>query len=182
MSFEIRTPLNGIIGMTEMLGRADLPPATREIAALLRRSTDLLLNIINDIFDVSKVETGKMILDEIPFKVREEIKYCIDLVMRDNPDTMVNLVYEVDPLVPDNVIGDPYRLRQIITNLLSNSLTTNIDGDVNLKCKLKDTEKSILTLEFTLTDTGKCLTKAEIKKLFGDYITNRTMRSERNKE
>lgn len=182
MSFEIRTPLNGIIGMTEMLGRADLPPATREIAALLRRSTDLLLNIINDIFDVSKVETGKMILDEIPFKVREEIKYCIDLIMRDNPDSMVNLVYEVDPLVPDNVIGDPYRLRQIITNLLSNSLTTNIDGDVSLKCKLKESEKSIITLEFTLTDTGKCLTKAEIKKLFGDYITNKSMRSEWNEE
>lgn len=182
MSFEIRTPLNGIIGMTEMLGRADLPPATREIASLLRRSADLLLNIINDIFDVSKVETGKMILDEIPFKVREEIKYCIDLIMRDNPDTLINLTYDIDKSVPDHVIGDPYRLRQIVTNLLSNSLTTNIEGDINLRCRLKEAEKNIVTLLFTLTDTGKTLTKADIKKLFGDYITNKSMRSEWNEE
>jgi len=182
MSFEIRTPLNGIIGMTDMLCRSDLPPATREIASLLRRSTDLLLNIINDIFDVSKVETGKMILDQIPFKVREEIKYCMDLIIRDNPDTMINLLCEVDPKVPENLIGDPYRLRQIITNLLYNALTTNTDGDVTLRCTLNEIEKKLVTLQFTLTDTGKSLTKAEIKKLFGDYITNRSMRSEWSEE
>ncbi|HNW58029.1 MAG TPA: histidine kinase dimerization/phospho-acceptor domain-containing protein, partial [Bacteroidales bacterium] len=75
MSFEIRTPLNGIIGMTEMLCRSNLPPESKEVSGLLRRSTDLLLNIITDIFDVSKVETGKMFLDQIPFKVRDEITY-----------------------------------------------------------------------------------------------------------
>ncbi len=182
MSFEIRTPLNGIIGMTEMLCRSELPPATREIASLLRRSTDLLLNIINDIFDVSKVETGKMILDEIPFKVRDEIRYCIDLILRDNPDSFVNLTYNIENSVPDNVIGDPYRLRQIITNLLYNALTTNIEGDVTLHCGLKEAEKNTIILQFILTDTGKTLSKAEIKKLFGDYITNKSMRSEWNEE
>ncbi|MCI0522134.1 MAG: PAS domain-containing protein, partial [Bacteroidales bacterium] len=70
MSFEIRTPLNGIVGMTEMLSRSDLPGESKEIALLLRRSADLLITIVNDIFDVSKVETGKMILDEIPFRLR----------------------------------------------------------------------------------------------------------------
>jgi len=73
MSFEIRTPLSGILGMTDMLNRAELSEETKEVAMLLRRSADLLLNIINDIFDVSKVETGKMILDEIPFRLREQV-------------------------------------------------------------------------------------------------------------
>ena len=182
MSFEIRTPLNGIIGMTEMLCRSSLPEETTEVAALLRRSADLLLNIINDIFDVSKVETGKMILDEIPFRLREEISYCFSLISRENPDTSVELIQQIDSLVPDNVIGDPYRLRQIITNLLYNSLSTNNDGEVTLRCNLKEAENNVISLEFTLTDTGRSLTKAEIKKIFGDYITNKAIRSEWNEE
>jgi signal transduction histidine kinase/CheY-like chemotaxis protein len=182
MSFEIRTPLNGIIGMTEMLCRSGLPDETLEVAGLLRRSADLLLNIINDIFDVSKVETGKMILDEIPFRLREEIAYCMKLVMRENPDTRVDLSQKIDSAVPDNVIGDPYRLRQIITNLLYNALSTNDDGEVKLLCRLRETNNNVIVIEFTLTDTGRSLTKAEIKKIFGDYITNRTDRSEWNEE
>jgi CheY-like chemotaxis protein/signal transduction histidine kinase len=182
MSFEIRTPLNGIIGMTEMLLRSNLPPETKDVANLLRRSTDLLLNIITDIFDVSKVETGKMILDQIPFKVRDEIIYCINMIMRDNPDTRVNLIQDVAPTVPDNVIGDPYRLRQIISNLLFNSLSTNLDGEINLSCRLKSAINNVITLEFIIVDTGHVYTKAEIKQLFGDYITNKGIRSEWSEE
>jgi signal transduction histidine kinase/CheY-like chemotaxis protein len=182
MSFEIRTPLNGIIGMTEMLCRSNLPPESKEVSSLLRRSTDLLLNIITDIFDVSKVETGKMFLDQIPFKVRDEITYCINMIMRDNPDTRVELIQDVAPTVPDNVIGDPYRLRQILSNLLFNSLSTNLDGEIKLSCKLKSAINNVITLEFTISDTGRVYTKAEIKKLFGDYITNKGMRSEWSEE
>ena len=79
MSYEIRTPLNGIIGMTDVLNRYNLSPELTDIVALLHRSTEVLLNIINDILDFSRIESGKMILDEIPFNLREEINYCIDL-------------------------------------------------------------------------------------------------------
>jgi signal transduction histidine kinase/CheY-like chemotaxis protein len=182
MSFEIRTPLNGIIGMTEMLCRSNLPPESKEVSGLLRRSTDLLLNIITDIFDVSKVETGKMFLDQIPFKVRDEITYCINMIMRDNPDTRVELIQDVAPTVPDNVIGDPYRLRQILSNLLFNSLSTNLEGEIKLSCRLKSAINNVITLEFTIADTGRVYTKTEIKKLFGDYITNKGMRSEWSEE
>jgi len=178
MSFEIRTPLNGILGMTEMLSRADLPEETKEVAALLRRSADLLLTIINDIFDVSKMETGKMILDEIPFRLREEVAYCINLVKRQNPESAVRFVSLVDQAVPENLIGDPYRLRQVMTNLLNNSLTGTKTGEIRMECHVRQSAGNQFTLEFTVTDTGVNYTKAEIKKLFGDYITSLSERSE----
>lgn len=178
MSFEIRTPLNGILGMTEMLSRADLPEETKEVAALLRRSADLLLTIINDIFDVSKMETGKMILDEIPFRLREEVAYCINLVKRQNPESAVRFVSLIDQAVPENLIGDPYRLRQVITNLLNNSLTGTKTGEIRMECHVRQSSGNQFTLEFTVTDTGVNYTKAELKKLFGDYITSLSERSE----
>lgn len=178
MSFEIRTPLNGILGMTEMLNRADLPEETKDVARLLRRSADLLLMIINDIFDVSKMETGKMILDEIPFRLREEIAYCMNLVKRQNPESFVKFVSTVDQAVPENLIGDPYRLRQVINNLLNNSLAGTQKGEIRLECRVRKSTGNQYTLEFTMTDTGKNYTKAEIRKLFGDYITSLSERSE----
>lgn len=178
MSFEIRTPLNGILGMTEMLNRADLPEETKDIARLLRRSADLLLNIINDIFDVSKMETGKMILDEIPFRLREEVAYCINLIRRQNPEAPVRFESEIDQAVPENLIGDPYRLRQVITNLMSHSVAGTQSGEIRLDCRVKKAEGNSYTLGFTLTDTGNTYTRAEIKKLFGDYITTLKERSE----
>ncbi len=178
MSFEIRTPLNSILGMTEMLDRAGMPAATREIVVLLRRSAELLLSIINDIFDVSKVESGKMILDEIPFRLRDELTYCTSLVRRQHPDSLARFESSVDDNVPDNLLGDPYRLRQIITNLLANSVAGTMTGHIRLECSLKETERNRLTLGFTLTDSGKTYTRAEIKRMFGDYITTLTERSE----
>jgi len=178
MSFEIRTPLNGILGMTEMLNRADLPEETKDISRLLRRSADLLLTIINDIFDVSKMETGKMILDEIPFRLREEIAYCMNLVKRQNPEALVKFISTVDQSVPENLIGDPYRLRQVITNLLNNALAGTLTGEIRLECRVRKSEGNQFTIEFNVTDTGINYTKAELKKLFGDYISTLTERSE----
>jgi signal transduction histidine kinase/CheY-like chemotaxis protein len=178
MSFEIRTPLNGILGMTEMLNRAELSEETKEVAMLLRRSADLLLNIINDIFDVSKVEAGKMILDEIPFRLREQVDYCLYLVKRENPESIVNFTSSVDQSVPENLIGDPYRLRQVITNLLNNSLAGTQTGEINVGCHVRKSEVNRFVLEFTVTDTGTNYTKAEIKKMFGDYITSLSERSD----
>ncbi len=178
MSFEIRTPLNGILGMTEMLNRSDLPEESKEVARLLRRSADLLLTIINDIFDVSKMETGKMILDEIPFRLREEVAYCFNLIKRQNPESLIKFVSLVDQAVPENLIGDPYRLRQVISNLLNNSLAGTQKGEIRMECHVRKSSGNQFTLEFTVSDTGNNYTKAEIRKLFGDYITSLSERSE----
>ncbi|MBK7732756.1 MAG: response regulator [Bacteroidales bacterium] len=178
MSFEIRTPLNGILGMTEMLNRSDLPEESKEVARLLRRSAELLLTIINDIFDVSKVETGKMILDEIPFRLRDEVAYCINMIRRRNPEIPVKIESEIEQAVPENIIGDPYRLRQVIINLMTNSVAGTQSGLIKLSCRVRKSEGNSFMLEFTLTDSGNTYTRAEIKRLFGDYITTISERSD----
>ena len=123
MSYEIRTPLNGIIGMTEILNKHKLSAEVTNIVSLLRRSTEVLLSIINDILDFSRIESGKMILDEIPFNLREEINYCIltlpGLIFR---KIIWFLICTIDEKVPESIIGDPFRLRQVLTNLLNHSV------------------------------------------------------------
>ena len=136
MSYEIRTPLNGIIGMTDILEKQELTDEARNVLGLLRRSGEVLLNIINDILDFSKIESGRMILDEIPFNLREEVVYCYDLARTNIDESRVQLTCNVEENVPDKVIGDPFRLRQILTNLLNHSADNTADGKISLVCTL----------------------------------------------
>jgi signal transduction histidine kinase/CheY-like chemotaxis protein len=170
MSYEIRTPLNGIIGMTDVLRKFNLSTEANDIINLLHRSTEVLLNIINDILDFSKIESGKMILDEVPFNIREEINYCIDLARTYIMDNDLSLLCYIDDEVPENIIGDPFRLRQILTNLISHSVINTEKGEIQLKCKLKSNKKGAITLAFDLLDTGKRFDNATLKKIFGDFV------------
>ena len=113
MSYEIRTPLNGIIGMTDVLRKFHLTPDIKDIVNLLHRSTEVLLSIINDILDFSRIESGKLIFDEIPFNLREEINYCTDLVKTNISSDDLKLSVTVDKAVPESIIGDPFRMRQV---------------------------------------------------------------------
>lgn len=170
MSYEIRTPLNGIIGMTDVLNKHELSPEIVEIVMLLRRSTEVLLNIINDILDFSRIESGKMILDEVPFNLREEINYCIDLARTNILQKDLNLVCTVDDKVPESIIGDPFRLRQVLTNLLNNSIKNTEKGEIRLKCILFSNKNGIVTLGFDILDTGLSFDKVSLKKIFGDFV------------
>ena len=102
----------------------------KEIVGLLHRSTEVLLNIINDILDFSRIESGKMILDEIPFNLREEINYCIDLAKTNIHSKDLNLIVTIDENVPESIIGDPFRLRQVLTNLLNHSVRNTEKGEI----------------------------------------------------
>lgn len=170
MSYEIRTPLNGIIGMTDVLSRQDISKNVREIVSLLRRSTEVLLNIINDILDFSKIETGKMILDEIPFDLRKEIGYCIELARTSAEGDNISFSFWVDDKIPESIIADPFRLRQILTNLINHSAYNTSVGEIRLTCKLKSNNSGIIMLAFELLDTGKAFDKASLKKIFGDFV------------
>ncbi len=170
MSYEIRTPLNGIIGMTDVLYKFSLSPEVLEIVNLLRRSTEVLLNIINDILDFSKIESGKMILDEVPFNLREEITYCYDLARANMLHSKIKMNINVDENVPESIIGDPFRLRQVISNLLNNSIRNTEKGEIQLRCILKSNDNGIITLGFELLDTGKSFDKVSLKKMFGDFV------------
>lgn len=170
MSYEIRTPLNGIIGMTDVLKKLTLTPEVREIVSLLRRSTEVLLSIINDILDFSRIESGKMILDELPFNLREELTYCIALAKTNitSKDLSINCI--VDENVPENIIGDPYRLRQVLTILINHSVKNTEEGEVLLKCNLKNNKGGVITIGFELLDTGKSFDSVSLKKIFGDFV------------
>jgi signal transduction histidine kinase/CheY-like chemotaxis protein len=170
MSYEIRTPLNGIIGITDVLKKYHLTDEGRDILELLHRSTEVLLNIINDILDFSRIESGKMILDEVPFNLREEITYCTDLARTNITGNDLNLIYTVDDNVPESIIGDPFRLRQILTNLINHSVRNTQKGEIRLKCLLKNNRNGIITLGFELLDSGRSFDKASLKKIFGDFV------------
>jgi signal transduction histidine kinase/CheY-like chemotaxis protein len=170
MSYEIRTPLNGIIGMADVLSKYDLSNEVKNIVSLLRRSTEVLLSIINDILDFSKIETGKMILDEVPFNLREEINYCIDLAKTNVAANEVSVTCTAGDNLPESIIGDPFRLRQILTNLLNNSIRNTQKGEIRLDCRLQSSKNEIITLGFKLQDTGLSFDKASLKKIFGDFV------------
>jgi CheY-like chemotaxis protein len=170
MSYEIRTPLNGIIGMTDVLRKYHLTPEIKEIVGLLHRSTEVLLNIINDILDFSRIESGKMILDEVPFNLREEINLCYDLVKTNIAANDVKFICTVDNNVPESIIGDPFRVRQILTNLINHSVLNTKKGEIRLRCSLKNNKNGFLTLGFELLDTGKSFDKISLKKIFGDFV------------
>ncbi|MCX6253919.1 MAG: response regulator [Bacteroidia bacterium] len=170
MSYEIRTPLNGIIGMTDVLKKYDLSAEVRDIISLLHRSTEVLLSIINDILDFSRIESGKMILDEVPFNLREEINYCMDLAKTYIVVNDLNLIHTVDDNVPESIIGDPFRLRQVLTNLINHSVRNTEKGEIRLKCMVKSNKNGIVILGFELLDTGRSFDKASLKKIFGNFV------------
>ena len=180
MSYEIRTPLNGIIGMTDVLKKFNLTKEVNEIVSLLHRSTAVLLSIINDILDFSRIESGKMILDEVPFNLREEINYCSDLANSNLTSNDVKLTCTVDENVPESIIGDPYRLRQILANLINHSIRNTDQGEIRLNCILKNSINGIITLEFELFDTGRSFDKASLKKIFGDFVNIESKKVKRN--
>ena len=170
MSYEIRTPLNGIIGMADVLHKFELSSEVTNIVNLLRRSTEVLLNIINDILDFSKIESGRMILDEVPFNLREEITYCMDLAKTNISQNSLELICTVDDNVPESIIGDPFRLRQILTNLINHSIKNTEKGEIRLRSFLKSNKNGLLTLGFELLDTGTSFDKASLKKIYGDFV------------
>jgi signal transduction histidine kinase/CheY-like chemotaxis protein len=182
MSYEIRTPLNGIIGMTDVLRKYHLTPEIKEIVGLLHRSTEVLLNIINDILDFSRIESGKMILDEVPFNLREEINLCYDLVKTNIAANDVKFICTVDDNVPESIIGDPFRLRQILTNLINHSVLNTEKGEIRLRCSLKNNKNGFLTLGFELLDTGKSFDKVSLKKIFGDFVNIESKKVRANDE
>jgi signal transduction histidine kinase/CheY-like chemotaxis protein len=170
MSYEIRTPLNGIIGMTDILAGYSLAGEVKEIVSLLRRSTEVLLNIINDLLDFSRIETGKIILDEIPFSLREEIGYCSELAKKSISGKEVTFKCFVNDNVPESIIADPFRLRQVLTNLINHSIRNTERGEIHLKCMQQTNKSGIVTLVFELIDTGKAFDNESLKKIFGASI------------
>ena len=166
MSHEIRTPLSGIIGFTELLQGTQLNSQQKDYSSTIYKSSKHLLEIINDVLDLSKIESGKTVINTSEFNLVDIIEDIINLLSTSALEKNVELIYRIEKEVPTTIHSDPFRIHQILTNLVGNAIKFTDKGYVYLQVTLgeiKDTETSI---KFTVSDTGIGMNSDDKKKLF----------------
>ncbi len=169
MSHEIRTPLNGIIGMADLVLQDELPELQRERLLDLRNSGESLLEIINEILDISKIEAEKLELEETDFNVRELLEKVVRLLSVKTLKTDIELVASITPDTPNTLKGDPTRLRQVLINLLGNAIKFTKEGEIGVHIVKENESQNEITLRFEIFDTGIGIPKDKQKKLFESY-------------
>ena len=166
MSHEIRTPMNGIIGMIDLLSSTKMSQEQKEMVSILKSCGTGLTSILNDVLDLSKLEKGKVELEELPFDLTICVKEVISLMSYSAIDKKIELRYVIDPKVPQYLVGDITRLKQILFNLISNSIKFTNSGGVSLFIKNEDLKNDKVCISFAVKDTGIGLSEEAQRKLF----------------
>jgi two-component system sensor histidine kinase BarA len=166
MSHEIRTPLNGILGFTHLLQKSELTPRQLDYLGTIEKSADSLLGIINEILDFSKIEAGKLVLDHIPFNLRDLLQDTLTILApaaHAKQLELISLVYRDTPL---SLVGDPLRLKQILTNLVSNAIKFTREGTIVARAMLEEEHEDSVQLRISVQDTGIGLSNQDVRALF----------------
>ena len=169
MSHEIRTPMNAIIGFTKVLLKTDLSTKQKEYLQAIKMSGDALIVLINDILDLAKVDAGKMIFEQTPFKMALSISAMLHLFETKIQEKNLELVIEYDNKIPEVLVGDPVRLHQIILNLVSNAVKFTTKGKICVRVIMLNEDQEKVTIEFAVSDTGIGIPENKIDKIFENF-------------
>ncbi len=170
MSHEIRTPMNGIMGMIQLVTETPLTDQQEEYLRLAQSSTEALMVVINDILDYSKVEAGKLELERIPFNLKALVTDVVDLFNPSAHRKGLGMAFEIGKMVPENLLGDPFRLRQILSNLIGNAVKFTKVGGITLTVDyIEAVDEDGFKLEFTVADTGIGISEEKARNLFNRF-------------
>ena len=173
MSHELRTPLTGVLGYTKLLGSTHLNSEQKDYVSTIKQSSETLLAIINDTLDLSRLEAGKLLIDQVDFDLLEVIESTLELLAPTAYQKRLELVRVVPADIPLYLRGDPLRLRQVLTNLLSNAIKFTEHGSVAIEVKALAHDERETKLAFTISDTGIGIPAGELSKLFHAYARSR---------